>query len=150
MDDAEKAALRAKYEKPSLSFSIRLPPRLSSPRLGIWAVCLILLVGYLVSLKMPLQRSDDFYKVIGAWSLAMGKGYCDISRPDAPFLTKYPPLASLVMAPFMSLVGDFLRPLRLLSMFSYIASVPLVYRLLVTRTGHRRVLFILLLAGLNP
>jgi hypothetical protein len=150
MDDAEKAALRAKYEKPPLSFSIPLPPWLSSPQLGVWVVCLMLLVGYLFSLKMPLQRSDDFYKVIGGWSLAMGKGYCDISRPDAPFLTKYPPLGSLVMAPFMSLVGDFLRPLRLLSMFSYIASIPLIYRLLIIRTNHHRALLILVLAGLNP
>lgn len=147
MDDAERAALRAKYERvtPSLPSWARLSPR---GELGV--VCALILVGLLFSLRMPLQRSDDFYKVIGAMSLAAGQGYCDISRPDAPFLTKYPPLGALLMAPFIGLVGDSLRPLRLLSIFSYLASVPLLYRLLKGRAGHRGALALLLLAGLNP
>ncbi len=148
MDDAQRAALRAKYESPTPSFA--LPPGLRSPWAGLWAVILVLALAYLLSLRMSLQRCDDFFKVIGAWSLASGKGYSDISRPDAPFLTKYPPLASLALVPFMELVGEHLRPLRLLSMLAYLASVPLMYRLLLPRAGHRRTLLVLLLAGLNP
>lgn len=148
MDDAERAALRAKYERavpPLPAFSIRL-----THRGEVWGVVLVILLGLLFSLRVPLQRSDDFYKVIGAMSLAAGQGYCDISRPDAPFLTKYPPLASLLMAPFLGLVGDFLRPLRLLSMLSYLACIPLAYPLLRARVGHRGALALLLLAGLSP
>jgi len=144
MNEAERAALRAKYERPALSLTF---PR--SPRLGLLAVGLALLLGLLLSLRMPLQRSDDFFKVIGAMSLASGQGYSDISRPDAPFLTKYPPLASVLMAPFIGLVGEFLRPLRLLSFACYLASLPLVYTLLVPRAGHRTTLMVLLLAGFN-
>lgn len=148
MDEAERQALRAKYEKPALA----LPefPWLRSPRVGLWLACVATFLGYIISLKIPLQRCDDFYKIIGGWSIALGKGYCDISRPDSPLLTKYPPFASVLMAPFMGLVGDFLRPLRLLSMFSYLASLPLLYRLLLPRTGHRLALLLLLVSGLNP
>ena len=148
MNETERAALRAKYEGPV--FSLPQPSWLRSAKLGLLGVCLLILVGLLFSLRMPLQRSDDFYKVIGAWSLAAGKGYSDISHPDAPFLTKYPPMHSLLLAPFVGLAGDFLRPLRIFSMLAYIASLPLVYRLLLARTTHRRALLILVLAGLNP
>ena len=148
MDDAQRAALRAKYESPALI--LPAPSWLRSPQAGLWAVVLILLLAYVLSLRTSLQRSDDFYKVIGAWSLASGRGYCDISRPDAPFLTKYAPLPSLIMAPLMGLVGDYLRPLRLLSMLCYLASMPLVYHLLMPRAGHQRTLLVMLLAGLNP
>lgn len=144
MDDAERAALRAKYERPALSLTLPC-----SPRLGLLIVCVAILLGLLFSLRMPLQRSDDFFKVIGAMGLATGRGYCDISRPDAPFLTKYPPLGPVMMAPFIGFVGEFLRPLRLLSFGCYLASLPLTYRLLVPRVGHRVTLALLLLAGFN-
>lgn len=148
MDDTERAALRAKYER--AAFSLPQPSWLRSAKLGLLGVCLLILLGLLFSLRMPLQRSDDFYKVIGAWSLAAGQGYSDISHPDMPFLTKYPPMHSLLLAPFIGFAGDFLRPLRIFSMLAYIASLPLVYRLLLVRTSHRRALLILILAGLNP
>jgi hypothetical protein len=150
MDDAQREALRAKYEKPAFSLSLPKAPWLQNPRFGLLAVFVALILGYLVSLKIPLQRCDDFYKIIGGWSLAMGKGYCDISRPDAPLLTKYPPLGSLLMVPFIGLLGDTLRPLRLLCMGTYLASCLLLYKLLLPRAGHRRALLLLLITGLNP
>lgn len=150
MEDNEQEALRSKYERPAFSLALPSAPWLRDPRLGLLLVFAALVLGYALSLKLQLQRCDDFFKVIGAWSLAQGKGYCDISRPDAPLLTKYPPLGSLVMAPFIGLVGTNLRPLRLLCMLPYLLSCFLLYRLLLPRTGHRRALLLILLTGLNP
>lgn len=150
MDAAERARLEAKYAAPAFS-APRLTRRwLRDPRVGLLLVCLGAFLFHLSTGRIAMQRCDDFYIVVGARSLASGRGYRDISRPDAPPLLKYPPLRSLVLAPFVGLVDETIRPLRLLSMLFFTAGLPLAYLLLRPRIGHRAGLLCILLAALNP
>lgn len=119
-------------------------------RLGLWGVILAAVLFYLTTLNYPMQRCDDIYYVIGAKSIAQGVGYADISRSDAPYLTKYAPLASLTLAPFVNFVGNQWRMLRLVSMASLLLVIPLVYTMLRCRIGHRGALLLLLLFLFNP
>ncbi|MFH1225444.1 MAG: glycosyltransferase family 39 protein [Candidatus Diapherotrites archaeon] len=64
------------------------------------ALAAIAAIFYSLALDGFIEGGDSTKYAVGALALAQGKGYADISVPvPAPF-TYYPPLTSLLMAPF--------------------------------------------------
>lgn len=76
------------------------------------------------------QHADDAYYVMLAQSLLSGRGYSQIAFPDAPPEMKYPPLLSLLMAPFLWLSGGALWATKLPSLLCTLAAIPVVWFLL--------------------
>src|SRR5690348_1770869 len=52
-------------------------------------------------------HQDDAIYLVGAKSLAEGRGYRIDSLPGAPFQTKYPPVLSLLLTPVWKYGGRF-------------------------------------------
>lgn len=129
------------------------PPRNTfwgNPWVQLGLLCLVAFLCYLPLLRYPQPRCDDIYYMIGARGIATGQGYSDISRPDHPPLTKYAPLASLTLVPFVGLIGENIYLYRLVSMVFMVLSVPLYYLWLRGRTGHFGAMLICTLFVFNP
>jgi hypothetical protein len=118
--------------------------------LGVCGFCLLVFLFYLSTLNYPIQRCDDIYYVLGAKSIAAGLGYLDISAPGMPYLTKYAPLPSLTLAPFVGMVGENWRLLRIVHMAWRLLGVLPLYPLLRQRVNHRGALLLLALFLFNP
>jgi hypothetical protein len=158
-EELERAERAKKYERGAFSLS----PRVSSdkraslldalpaswrqyPHFGLIVLLVLAAAFYLfIAFRYPIQRSDDVYYWVGAKSLAMGKGYADITRPDMPLLTKYAPLASLTQAPFTGLAGFDIAKLRLVGIFYLLLTTVLAYIVLLERCSKRTALFCLAL-----
>jgi 4-amino-4-deoxy-L-arabinose transferase-like glycosyltransferase len=150
LSDDERARLAAKYESSAWKLPLPSHPMLRSPRAGVWAVVLVVFCWLVATTRIPLQRCDDIYVYVGARSLASGQGYSDISRPDKPPQLKYPPLRALLQVPFLPLLKENTRPLRLVSIVFFAGLLPIVYALVQPTAGHRAALWAILLGGLSP
>lgn len=128
--------------------STETSPRRAALQVGL--LCLVAFLCLLPLLKYPQPRCDDIYYLIGARGLASGQGYADISRPDSPPLTKYPPLASLLLTPFLGVIGEEIHFARLPSMVLMVLSAPLFYLWLRGRMSHFGSLAITALFLFNP
>jgi len=120
------------------------------PGVVLALLCVGTLAFYVACLDYGMFRCDNIYHLLGAWGLATGRGYVDVSRPDMPPLLKYPPGYAVAIAPFVGLVGDHLKWLRLVTLVPFVATVPLVYRLLRPRTSHTAALLITALYAVYP
>lgn len=150
MDEEERTRLAAKYDGSALAL-----PKLDrafhlSPTRATWVLCLLGFLFLLSTIRVPLQRSDDIYFYVGAVSLAHGQGYADVSRPDAPPLLKYPPIRSIVQVPFIPLLTENIRPLRLIGMAGLVAMLLLSFRLLAPRFGPQKSLLVVGMSLINP
>lgn len=93
---------------------------------------------------------DDAHYIVLAESLAAGKGYKLINFPQAPVETAFPPGWPLLIAPVVSIFPDNFTVLKLVSLFFWLASIPLVVRLFAVRLNSGYLLALGALVSLNP
>ena len=151
MDEEERAQLAAKYERSALALPpLRIPRNKLSPRAQLILLCAASFLFLLSTIRIPLQRCDDIYFFVGAKSIAAGKGFSDISRPESPPQLKYPPIRAYLQVPLLALTENTIRPLRVVGMAAIVSSLALIYPMLVTRIGHRASMWCLALTVFNP
>ncbi|MCB0190799.1 MAG: hypothetical protein KDJ65_02545 [Anaerolineae bacterium] len=76
---------------------------------------------------------DDAHYIVLAESLANGEGYHLINYPDKKSETNFPPGWPLLLAPVVTFFPDNYAVLKGLTLFFWLASIPLIYRLLALR-----------------
>jgi hypothetical protein len=98
---------------------------------------------------------DDGVYLMGAKSFALGQGYSLSSEVGQPPIVKYPPMLSLVLAPFWwfnPAFPDNLPPMKSLNILLASADLGLLYILArrFFRVDRASVVFLCLMLGLNP
>lgn len=111
-------------------------------------VGLLAMVFQLLLINYPINRSDNIYSLVGAWSLLQGMGYSDISTPAHAPLLKYPPLISWPMVPWAAIFGDHLKWYRLANVLLVPVELLFVFLLLKPRI-RRGALVVVALLGIH-
>jgi hypothetical protein len=107
-----------------------------------WGARFVLLGVVLVAVAMAWPgvhqgfslHYDEAVHLVTARALARGHGYVDESLPGSPPHRKYPPVQSLILAPFWRLSGDFpgnLAAMRLAMLAATLLSLGVSYRYLI-------------------
>jgi hypothetical protein len=93
---------------------------------------------------------DDAHYIVLAEALASGQGYRLINCPDPIPEPVFPPGWPLCLAPFAALFPGNYAVLRAVSLLFWLASIPLIYRLLAPRLKSPYLEILLVLVVLNP
>jgi len=93
---------------------------------------------------------DDAHYIILAESLFAGRGYRLINFPDAPVERAFPPGWPLLLTPLVGFFPDNFTILKLLALFLWLASIPLIYRLFATRLQSPYLEALVAVVALNP
>lgn len=128
------------------------PPNTQPMPRPLWYLLPLALLVYLAcfnSLQVG-QHVDDASYVMLAQSLLTGHGYSQIAYPDNPPESKYPPLLSLLIAPFLWLTGGALWATRLPALLCALASLPVLYALLRRLLPGQQPWLLLAVVALHP
>jgi hypothetical protein len=134
---------------------------LIGPGISGWGLPLAIFATFL-GLYLLLMRPhiagmwyDDGVYLMGAKSFALGQGYSLSSEVGQPPIVKYPPMLSLVLAPFWwfnPAFPDNLPPMKTLNILLASADLGLLYILArrFFRVDRASAVFVCLMLGLNP
>lgn len=119
----------------------------------------ILIILVIISAALGLMRFnslqlgasyDDAHYIILAESLSSGQGYQLINFPRPQMERAFPPGWPLLLAPFTFLYPGNYTILKLFSLFLWLASIPLTYKLFSRRIESPYLEIVTGLAALNP
>lgn len=95
----------------------------------LFILIVFLLLALLLFDPKPFLGGDNATYIILAKSLLSGRGYLDLSAPNAPPHKLYPPGYPLLLAPLLFLFPRFLLPFKFLSLVAASLSLYLSFRI---------------------
>jgi 4-amino-4-deoxy-L-arabinose transferase-like glycosyltransferase len=131
--DGDSQPLTPQNESGHTETPVSRTTRLQRILVGIVIVsALLLYVARLEHFQLGTFLDEGNY-IVTARSIASGQGYSQISHPDAPPESKYPPGFPVILSPLALLFPDSLTALRIPALLFTLASLPVWFAVLRRR-----------------